>query len=115
MEYEVMDSVKLPEGRHEGVIIGVEYRVAPYKYSDVIIESEGVRVSASYPSCVTGSSKLGALFKRFGVELAIGGKVDDKVLIGRKVYFFTVMRLSKKDGHEYAEVLVETLKPLTAT
>ena len=112
MEYEVEESVKLDEGTHEGVITGIEYRNVPYKYVDLIIECGGVKVKASYPRFVAADSRLGLLFARFGFPVAVGGKLSDEVLVGRRVSFMSVNKVSKKNGKEYPEVLPDTVKPL---
>lgn len=112
MEYLVKESLKLDEGKHEGVVVRLEYRESPYKYTDVIIECNRVELKAGYPSFIAVDSKLGLLLQRFGVELKAGSSVKDDVLVGRKCSFLTVNEASKKDGKTYARVLQDTVRPL---
>lgn len=110
MKLPVLESKQLDEGRHEGVIIGVEYRDEPFKYTDIIIESEGVRLKAGYPTLVSENSKLGKLLLRFGDILIAGNETDPDNLIGRKCQF--LVTTVEKGEREYSNVLPETVRPL---
>ena len=92
MELEVKAAKKIEDGKHEGVIVGIEYRENPHKYTDVIIEfEEGKRLKYGVPTAVTPVSKLGKLLLDFGVDLVIGEKVEPEALIGKQCTFMTMI------------------------
>lgn len=95
----------IEDGQHLGVIIAIEYREKPYKYMDVIIETEGTKLKASYPQTLMVESKLGKMLQRFGVDVREGMTYDpNKILVGRKCQFTTV-----RDG-KFANIIPESLK-----
>jgi len=111
MELEIKPDRKIEEGSHVGAIIRVEYRDTPFKYTDLIIEMDGITLKSGYPTIVTSDSKLGQLFRRFGAVLEVGKKIDpDKVFIGRKCTFLTMNKTTKKGT--FAEVLQDSVKPV---
>ena len=38
MKLEVKEKFEIPDGIHEGVIVDVQYRETPYKYTDLMID-----------------------------------------------------------------------------
>ena len=109
----VEKSVKIDDGRHEGVITAIQYRDKPYAYTDVVIDMQGVTLNASYPTKMMEESKLGLLMKRFDVVVAIGLDVKPEVLIGRPCEFMTMQRAGKKHPAQlFANVLPDSVKPL---
>lgn len=120
VEHKVNAPVVINDGMHEGVIIAVEERTVPVKgkgdcdYSDVIIEfEEGKKIKDGYPTYICPTSKYGKMLEKFyGGPLEINSMVDpEQVLIGRKCSFMTQKEVSKKDGNEYANVVLGSLKP----
>lgn len=107
--YEVKDVKRLNDGIHKGVIVDITFRHTPYEYTDLILESEGIKVKVGYPSTVSKESKLGKLFERFGINLKVGEKVDIRSLVGKTCQFQTTT--TTRNGKEYSNVLEQTLKP----
>ena len=109
MKQKVQASNTLENGLHNGVIIALEYRTTPYKYTDVIIETKGksgglVNVKAGYPSIISPTSRMGLLLERFNCMLVVGEEIDpDKFLIGLQCTFVT-----EPDG-KYSKVKPETV------
>lgn len=115
MKLEWKEQLKIPDGLHEGVIIGIDNRTEPYNYTDLVIETEVdeiiTPVKAGYATKLTESTKLGKLLQRFGVKPAVGTTIDlNKLLIGQKCQFQTVTESTKKG--EFAKVLGDTVKPV---
>ena len=114
MEFEVKELVKIDNGAHTGVIVEVEYRTDPYKYTDAWIEfEEGKRVKYGVPTPteLTVRNKLGRLLKFFGADMTPGKLHDpEKVLVGKKCIFMTMNE--EKDGTEYARIVDGSLKPI---
>jgi hypothetical protein len=110
MKLKVEEVKKVEEGKHEGVIIAVEYREKPYEYTDLVIElSNGVRLKSGYPTMVTPESKLGRLISSFGVTLEIGKDIEpENVFIGKKVSFLVTQNVT--DRGTFANVVQGTLK-----
>lgn len=111
MKIEVKEQIVIDEGKHNGVIIAVEYREKPYEYTDVIIEfNDGLKLKAGYPTSVSEGTKLGKLLMRFGTKLEAGITVDpDKILIGKTCTFITMNE--EKEGSTYARIAAESVKP----
>lgn len=94
---EATEVKRLEDGVHKGVIIGVDDRVVKdkkrdeeYDYTDIVFESEGVKISVSYPSAINEKSGLGKLLARFGISIVPGTKCDvEKLLIGKAGQFQT--------------------------
>lgn len=107
MKIEVEADKKLDEGKHEGVIIDVEYRTDPYHYTDLVIEVGDSKIKAGFPTLITKSSKLGKLLDRFGLDVEVGTTIDpNSVLVGEQCTF-----LVEADG-EYSKVVTSTVKPV---
>lgn len=107
MKLQVQPSTKLKDGAHEGVIIGIEYREQPHKYTEIIIECESTRTKYGLPTIVSPDSRLGKLLLAFGFHLDIGSEIEPEVLIGKKCKF-----LSNTNDKGYPVVVKDTLKPL---
>lgn len=111
MEIEVKERLILEDGLHKGVIIGVEYRTEPFEYIDFVLESEKCKIKAGFSQFLSKESKLGQLFKRFGVELQTGLKIEPEMLIGRECQFLTMRKETGKGI--FANVAIDSLKPIT--
>ena len=120
VELDVHKSVVLPEGRYEGVVVGVDERRTTLKdsgeeatYLDVLMEvvheGKAVRMRYGCRAFVSRRSKLGRLLMDFGVDLDSAVRVDvDKVLVGRRVSFMAV----RDADSGYLNVVDGSLKPL---
>jgi len=105
MEIEVKPNVSIDDGKHTGIITGVEYRTTPYAYTDVVIETQGIKLKVGYPTMLMEESKLGQLLKRLNVVFVVGQKVNiDKEIIGKNVEFITM-----KKG-KYANIIPDSVK-----
>jgi len=112
MKLEMKEDKKIRDGSHVGVITGVEYRVKPYKYTDIVIEllQDDVTYKIKYglPTHITPTSKLGNLLLDFGLTMETGKSIDpDDYLIGKDVKFMT---MTDKKG--YSMVVIGSLKPV---
>lgn len=106
MERIVEERKILEDGQHKGVITGVESREKPFKYIDLIIESEGVSLKVGYPDKIMKESKLGELMQAFGANLEVGKPINiESTFIGRGCTFVTI-----KKGI-YANIVPESVKP----
>lgn len=109
MELEIQAPKTLDEGKHQGVIIGVEYREKPFPYLDLVIEFEGNKLKVGYPQTVSPESKLGREMLNFGATLEVGTKIDpDKVFIGKAVSFMTMNK--KTERGTFATVVSNSLR-----
>lgn len=116
MEIPIKKSFKVEDGAHEGIIVGVQYRDEPHKYTDVVIEhklpdGQAVRLTAGYPTCVSKNSSLGKLLERFGETLVEDGTVDPTKVLANKACSFMTMTQVVKDKGKFARVITESLKP----
>lgn len=113
MEIDIKEHKKIPDGEHEGIIIGVQYRDTPLRYTDYclafLVDDERVNVKASYPTNITPETIHGRMLARFGLQIAAGLKVDPDKLIGLKCLFSTVNKTTPKGT--FPEVMRDTLKP----
>ncbi len=92
MEFEVKPVQKIEDGKHVGMIVGVEYRTKPYEYTDVVLEFEDKkRIKAGFPSQITPESQMGKLLIEFKcLNLRVGQTLDpEKELIGKACEFMT--------------------------
>ena len=101
MELEIKAPTTIEEGKHNGVIIGVEYREKPFPYMDLVIEfkvnEEPVKLKSGYPQSVTPDSKLGRELINFGASLEVGGSIDpEKVFVGKAVSFMTMNKKTER-------------------
>jgi len=106
MEIEVKTSINLEDGKHNGTIEKVEFRIEPYEYTDVFIKEQETGFSIKYgcPTLISEKTKLGKLLAKF-VELKVGDKLDpETVLVGKEVTFMTIMEKGR-DGNEYNKVV----------
>ena len=112
-KFVVKEIKTLTEGKHNGVIVNIEYRDEPYNYADMIIEAEGATLKCGYPAFVAKDSKLGTLLERFGATITVGAEIElEKVLVGKKCTFLTMMEKNVKNGKTYTKIISDTLKPL---
>lgn len=108
MKLTVKEPMKIEDGRHEGVITGVEYREKPYEYTDLVIEfEEGKKLKYGVPTMLTPVSKLGKLMTLFGAVLDINTELDPAdTFVGKKCSFMTMTEGS------FANVVKDSVKPL---
>ncbi len=117
MKIKVTKPKRLEDGMHQGVITDVQERIGgTWNYTDIIIESEGMKINSGYPSEVHNFTALGKLLQRFGVKLVEDEDIDiNKELVGKKCQFQTMTKEVKGKG-DFSNVIPETVKPLdTAT
>lgn len=102
----------IEDGKHEGVITGVEYREQPYKYTDLVIEfEEGKKIKAGFPTMVTEESKLGKLMLLFGASLKVGQTISpERLFVGRKCSFMTLTK--ETDKGSFPIVVAGSVKPM---
>lgn len=111
MELEVQESKIIEDGKHEGIIVDVQYRTEPYAYTDVIIELKEMKIKAGYPTTLALGTKLADLMSRFGITLAVGQTVDpNEVLVGKPCQFMTIAETTQKGT--FPKVLPDSVKPL---
>ena len=111
MKLTVEPSNKVEDGKHEGKIVGVEYREQPYEYTDFIIEfEESKKIKYGVPTALSPDSKLGRLLKLFAVDVKVGNEIDpEEVMIGRDVSFMTMTK--QTDRGSFATVVQDSVKP----
>lgn len=114
MKLPVKKSIKIPDGKHFGVIVNIRYRSRPYDYVDLIIESkieeEMIELKVGYPALISENSKLGQLLMRFGEQLTEGIGIDpDEVLISKKCQFKTFTETNERGS--FARIDTESVKP----
>lgn len=110
MNIPVEKPTRINDGLHQGVIIAVNYRTTPYKYTDYVIEflqdTEKYQLKCGFPTKLYEESKHGNMLKRFGITVAEGLECDPDSLIGRLVSFQTITK------GKFSEIVQESLKPL---
>ncbi len=114
MELKWKDAIKIPDGTHKGKITKIIYKTEPFEYTDIFIKLDEFDLEIKYgcPTVLSDNSKLGRLLKVFGVEAIVGIIIDpEKVLVGQKVMFMTILKKTK-DGNEYAEIVIDSIKPI---
>ena len=104
------------KGEHEGEIIEVNYRDAPYKYTDVIMttnKKENFSFKAGFPTNLVKGGALHTFVSKFK-EIKEGDEVDiDEILIGQKVSYLVTPVVSKKDSSKtFHEVVKDSIEPL---
>jgi len=113
-EFEWKPTIKIPEGKHTGVITKITYKEEPFSYTDVHIKLDDVDIELKYgcPSVLSETSKLGRLLVAFGEEFEVGKKVKpEELLVGKKVQLMTINK-KNKDNKEFARVVEDSVKPL---
>ena len=109
---EVKALMKIDDGLHKGVVVGVDERTDPYHYVDIHLEFEkGKTLKAGYPACLTTESMLGKLLARFGADVSTPQTFIDpeEIMMGKQCQFMTMNE--EKGDRTYANVLPESLKP----
>jgi hypothetical protein len=124
LEIEGKESVKIPDGVHEGTISDLKKDIRGeygYEYLDIYIElkdvkdSKGnhVKIKDGMPFNLTPNTKLGKTTMRFGTtekRIASGEKLDlEQVFLGREVTFQTLEETTDKGT--FARVVDGSLKP----
>jgi len=121
-EIEWKNPVSIPDGKKTGVITKIEYREIPYQYTDIFIKMDGKDFEMDFemkygcPTLLTENSKLGRLLIVFGETFEKDKKSSpEKVLVGKKVEFMTLTKKSKKEDRYYAEIVEDSIKPISET
>ena len=110
MKLIVEKATSIEDGKHQGIIVDVQYRDSPYNYTDILIEfNGGLQLKAGYPTKLMEKSKLGLLLRRFGLVIAEGLVVDPNILIGRRCEFITMTEDTPKGS--FARVITESVRP----
>jgi len=112
MELTVEEIKTLDDGKHVGKIVEVRMREKPFKYVDLIIETQnGMKLAYGVPASLTVASKLGKLCLDFGASLEAGKKMDiDSIFVGKGCEFMTLNK--KTDRGSFANVVHGSLKPV---
>ena len=114
-EIKWQEVVKIPDGRHIGKIIMVNFREEPYEYTDITICINGSEAEIVYsvPTNLSTQPKLGKLMLDFGEEFQLNRPIKPvEVLTGKNVEFMTLTK-PNKDGVGYATIIDGSLKPIT--
>jgi hypothetical protein len=110
------ESIKIDDGKYQGIISKIEYREKPFSYTDIfiIIEQHDVQLKYSCPTNLTPESKLGRLLIALGEKFNKNKEVDiEKILVGKQVELMIMNKPSKKDKtKEYAEIVEDSIKPI---
>ena len=109
------EHVKIPNGEKTGEITKIQYRTDPFEYTDILVKLDGTDIELKYgcPTVLSENSKLGKLVKLFGSAYQKDGTINiETLLVGKRVTFMTMMKESKKDKIEYAEIVEDSLKPV---
>ena len=108
----VEESIKLDDGKHEGVIEDVEYKSPQgYNYMDIVIKTKvkdkDINVKVSYPQNISANTALGKLLERFGAKLDIGKDLEPEEFLtkGKEIEFQTIT-----EG-KYYNVVLDSVKP----
>ncbi len=114
-ELEWSEPQRVPDGSHTGVITSVSYRTEPYEYTDIFVKLDNYDIEIKYgvPTKLSPQTRLGKLMLEFGEKCELGKKINpQEILVGKKVQFMTIVK-GNKDGLEYAEIVEDSLKPLS--
>lgn len=112
-EHEWKEPMNIEDGKHSGEITKVEERHDPYEYTDIFIKLDDVDVEMRYgcPTLLSENSKLGRLMQIFGVNAVPNTKTDpEAVLVGKRAVFMTLTK-KNKEGKDYSEIIVDSIKP----
>lgn len=103
----------MEDGKHIGVVVRVEYREEPYKYTDIYIKPEGKAIELKYgcPTKIHEETKLGKVLREFTGEIVPGVAYDpEKILLNRRVYFMT--QIEKTGEGQFVKVVNNSIKPV---
>jgi hypothetical protein len=108
----------ISEGRHTATISKIveAFRGAGnFHYIDVFFKLDDADVELKYgcPASVSETSKLGKLLIAAGNKFEVGTMVDiEQSLIGKRFALMTMNKKGEKSDFEFAEVVVDSIKPL---
>ena len=112
MKAEVKETIKIDDGKHEGVITDIIYKEEPYNYVDIVIkENENdIELKLGLPFSVTENTALGRVLMEFGAKLEVGKdvEIEDYIKKEQKVKFMTITEKTKKGT--FARIVSESLK-----
>ena len=116
MELEVKESIKLEEGKREGLIENITYRDIEIKgkkvtYADIEIKDKesGITLRYGASAYISEKSKLGKVLANF-IEIKTGLKIDpEKILVGKEVTYMTMNE--KTDNGEFVKIVDNSIKP----
>lgn len=113
MKAKVEQTIKISDGKHEGIIERIEYREEPYNYVDIVIKEKEQQLvmKCGMPFSITENTALGQALIRFGARLKVGEEVEveDYLKDGLMVEFMTLTEKTKKGT--FARIVSESLKP----
>jgi len=105
-------SLKLEDGKHEGVITSIEFRDEPYAYTDIVIKEKvtGLDIKCGVPTKITEDTALGLILENFGVAIEVNKEYDIEETIKGKVVFITATQ--KTERGTFAKIVPSSLKPI---
>jgi len=110
----VQDTIKIEDGKHEGVIKELIEKTEPYNYLDIVIKEkeQDIDLKCGVPVHVTENSALGKILINFGATLEVDKEIDIDSYIKKnmKVEFSTITEETKKGN--FARIVPQTLKPI---
>lgn len=115
--FPVVESISVPTGNYEGIIMKVEYRDEPYAYTDLIIEvkqgDKRPQLKVGFPSIIAQTSNLGVLLAKFK-SFKIGDTIDpEQILVAQKVRFDVINSPGSKDKtRTFSNIVGSTITPL---
>ena len=108
------EPLTIPDGKHKGKITRVEKRTEPYEYTDIFVKLEDIEVDIEMkygcPTVLSKNSKLGRLCMALGAEYKKDEELDIYTFLPDKKIVFMTMIKKAKDGNEYAEIIVDSIK-----
>lgn len=113
MKAKVEKTITIEDGKHTGIIKGLEYKTEPYSYVDIVIKEDKseVELKCGVPFKVTENTALGGILENFGAKLEVNKEIEieDYLKENRKVEFITVT--VKNDKGKFARIVSQSLKP----
>lgn len=114
MKAKVQETIKIDDGKHEGVISRIDYRDKPYNYVDIVIKENksDIELRCGVPFSVTENTALGKLLITFGAELKVNEEleIEDYLKAGVKVEFLTITETTSKGT--FARIVTDSLRPV---
>jgi len=108
IEFEIEETKIIEDGKHAGEIIDVEYREAPYKYVDIIVDIEGFNIKMGFPARITNKSEFGNFLANMGFPMKTGKKVTlseiKEFLVGQHIECLTYT-----DDDGFIKIMKETV------
>lgn len=113
MKAKVKESIKIEDGKHEGVIKELIERKEPYNYLDIFVEEkkQKIELRCGVPFYITENSALGQILANFGAKLEVNKEIEieDFIKEGMEVEFITMTE--KTERGSFARIISQSLKP----